>query len=180
MFGNSLSSSFEQCINNANVRAGSDYEWGVAGGINGGAGSSVDKEKGSSFTNCYNTGNISSPKSHIGGFTGFLRSGEIINCYNIGNVSGSVFIGGIVGELGLNNVGGKINNVYNLNSASIVGNSYVGSIYGQKWSGTVTLTDNINEATLKTYAKVLDENIWTEDINNINNGYPILKWQLEI
>ena len=75
------------CYNTGDVYSESgDYIGGIAGGNDG------------TITACYNTGDVYSESGdYIGGIAGG-NNGTIIACYNTGDVSGSLNIGGIVGQ----------------------------------------------------------------------------------
>lgn len=100
--------------------------------------------------------------------------GSIINSYNVGTVSGDTKkTGGVVG-----NGVPTFTNCFNLNTTS----AYAVGHNTSPW-GTLedTWPDHIvtkTEADMKNLAGTLGDN-WSNDINNINDGYPVLKWQLE-
>ena len=120
--------------------------------------------------NCYNVGSIEGNNS-IGGIVGEQSAGEICNCYNTGIITGTDKVGGIVGT----------NNVYNLTTV-IIKNAYslegvCDNLYGYNGTGSI-----IEESSIKTSDEVKSlfsilGNVFKEDVNNINNGYPILNWQ---
>ena len=112
--------------------------------------------------NCYNTGNINSRQA--GGLCAYLGSGDVGNCYN------AVFVGpnasAVVG--GYRDDKKKLKNYYLSNCGTEIANIYVSN----------SLNDiRVTEDELRNLAQVLGED-FTEDVENINNGYPILKWQL--
>ena len=89
------------------------------------------------------------------------------NSYNIGTISGSEK-GGIVG----------VNDIYD-DYKGIIKNSYCLdeiNLYGIN-KGTISEEcSSESSINLKSMASILGES-FKEDTNNINSGYPILKWQ---
>lgn len=170
----------------------------TAGGISGGR---------SSATNCYNTGTIELSKSSgfIGGIEGSTNE-KVYKCVNIGNLittdeKRASFMGGIIarsadiieqcynfgqistentnhngGILGENNYTEVINCYYKRGTAS-------GAIDGEDLEGQAEVCE---ESQMPSVIEVIQNqieidgqnmNVWKEDTNNINNGYPILYWQ---
>lgn len=153
---------------------------------------------------CYNSGNIyalinnSSNESNVGGIIAVYNNGSLNNIYNRGNVmvelyGHTLYAGGIVGRCR-----GSINNSYNVGDIiNIESNSdcLVGEIAGNI-SSTATISNTfyikdkayalnsskeclislISNEELKNSASSLGKS-FKEDTNDINNGYPILKWQ---
>ena len=103
---------------------------------------------------------------------------QVKNCYNVGNVSATakeIYMGGIIGINGESNTykGGTISNCYCTTATTY-------SYYYWNGSKIVTSTTGKVEAnTLKTYLNKLGDE-FEEDEENINNGYPILKWQKNV
>ncbi len=156
----------------------------------------------SSLKNCYNAGNIEVGRTYgAGGITGFY--GNISNCYNIGKVEGnSYYLAGIIGGsdstdtiTGCYNTGNIIgdgssgvsgNGKGNIKECYYLEGSALGGIKGQDIEGqamplpksempsviSVLMTDNEQ---VEWNGQMVD--VWKEDTNNINNGYPILYWQ---
>ena len=130
------------------------------------------------ISNCYNIGNVTANSNKeelfVAGITSKGISGEespeIKNCYNIGNVYGSCserkYIGGIASLLSA-----KITNCYYLNQDNFTNNgAEAGTVITEeemKQDSFVELLNNGNE-----------EEIWKKD-TGINNGYPILMWQIK-
>lgn len=171
---------------------GQQYVGGIVGGT-------------SSYTyvsESYNKAKISG-KNYIGGISGYyVTQGTVRNCYNIEEISGETNIGGIVG--GCANVYNIwISYCYN-NGKIMATNSYLGGIVGKKGYsdfsycyyeentalfgiGSSTLTTGNDSGTTKltqdqmpTVLSVINsDNAFVEDTNNINNGYPLLAWQVE-
>lgn len=154
---------------------------------------------------CYNIANItvtgkdSAGSAYLGGIVGGTgnSSSSIKNCYNIGtiksNVSGNS-IGGITGCLGWDgswtlsnciNVGQSYNNHDQLPTVDFGNSSYsFGRVVGYNDSNDkITNSISTTKEQLKNYTNEELKNKLGEefvrDESNINNGYPILKWQLE-
>ncbi len=135
----------------------------ISGGIVGQLNDSIVK-------NCYNTKSINA-NGPAGGIVGSANNGEILNCYNIGDVKG-YYVGSIIG------VGSskKVEDCYYLDKIKLTGNTNPNGIIGipktsEYMKGKAFITD-LNEE--KWFVA------WTEDKNNINNGYPIFNKILNI
>jgi len=104
---------------------------------------------GTTVSNCYNTGVVSSSSffySHSGGIAGYINGGTINNCHNTGSVSASAtsstgysyyYSGGIAGYANSTD----FNNCYNTGNVSASANayfSYSGGITGNTSGGTIT------------------------------------------
>ena len=184
----------ESCIvvNSYNIGNVIDGTVDIAGGILGGWGI---------VKNSYNTGNVSSKSFSIGGIAGWETS-SYYN-YNLGNVNSTVSsIGGIIGS----NSGDKI--IEHCYNSGIIDSLYGGGIFGYQYGAskienlTVKLTNNyylsgsakyglgtyrsnqgaepLSQEEMPSVISVINgDNAFVEDTNNINNGYPILKWQAE-
>ena len=115
--------------------------------------------------NSFNLGNVISQGIHIGGITGETY-GKIENCYNIADITGVGNVGGITGA-----ITGNIENCYTI--ANITADYNIGTFYGYTLKGIVencySKNDEFNASNLGSAFK--------EDNDNINNGYPVLKWQ---
>ncbi len=154
----------ENCFSAVNVEASSQ-----AGGI---VGYGVNSP---TITNSYNTGNIHlsstmQTNKYVGGIIGFASTGTISNTYNVGNItalfSSSSNIGGISGYASSN----VINSYYK--SSSIVGGNNLGTSKSDnelKEVGILSLL-NSNQSVFP----------WASDVNDLNNGYPVLKWQNDV
>ena len=179
-------STIENCHNDVNITvttSGVHYFGGFAG------------SNYANVSNCYNSGNISIiTSSAVGGFIGSSFSGNITNCYNLGTISGGSgsHISGIVGQLR----GGAVSTSYNI--GSITGSTNVGAIVGQKQSGTISdnyyltgtasygigstsdTTGVMPDTDMKAPAFVTTLGDAFIADTDINNGYPIFPWQLEV
>ena len=153
----------------------------------------------STVYNSYNYGSIVSLAASVGGISGW--NSNIYFSYNSGQVNGENerWTGGILGAF---------ENIINLKSNYNLGTVNGGGIVGvqQSGNGLSTLLSNIksnyfsNESAsygfyayksnqgaeplsqeeMPSVISVINgDNAFVEDTNNINNGYPILKWQAE-
>ena len=154
----------ESCYNTGNI-----HGYRLAGGITGGILQGEIKD-------CYNTGNVEVENRTAGGISGYIHYyseatlgyTRIINTYSIGEVSGPSYVGASIGEIANKEIPEASNNyALNQNSLPAIG-------------GDVT-SDNVN-AQLKTSdeLKQLTDilgSAFKTDTGNINDGYPILRWQ---
>ena len=170
-----------KCYNKATIKSKVPNGFGnnaSAGGIAG-----VFKGK---LLNCYNVGSVDAEGDiiRIGGFASDTSATsntdvKFENSYNIGNIgtqskfATTQYVGGIVASNGIS----ETNYTATISNSYCIANTQYAYYY---WNGTTpnaTSTQGRIEAnTLKGYTKTLGD-AYTEDTNNINNGYPILKWQ---
>lgn len=168
------------CYNSSNITSNDNYVGGIAGFIN----------KGTIIESCYNNGNVTSSRA-VGGIVGGIGNSTVKNCYNSGSLKGSN-VGGISYQV----IGtGLIENCYNIgiltstNAISIncSGNDSAKVTFKNNYylENTVNGTNDIynieqnkvkNEQEMKNLYSILGE-MYKEDTNNINNGYPVLYWQ---
>ncbi len=147
-----------------NIENGGTYVGGIVG-------QAIDGK----ILNCYNSGGVKSEYINGGGIVGQVtKEGRVSNCYNIGIVSNQgVCIGNIAGS------------AYN---EVVIENCYfskeICNLEGVERTNGMTSIETI-EKTIS-YMKISDfvddlnknEEIFVIDIG-INDGYPILKWQVE-
>ena len=174
-----------ECFNSGQIN-GNQHIGGIVGGLWG----STDNNL---LEKCYNTGNING-NSAVGGILG-TNQGDTNSCYNKGNVSGENIVGGIVG-----NNQGILKNCYNISSINS-NTAYVGGIAGQNDRGTIKSTyslegtcaniigRNVNNGTIEMSEIKTEQDMklltpilgdaFEEDEENLNNGYPVLKWQVK-
>ncbi|MCI8760166.1 MAG: hypothetical protein HFJ34_03455 [Clostridia bacterium] len=169
-----------ECYNTGDITATSDSRCGYSGGIIGMSG--IEKLW---IKNCYNTGKIVSKGisggvffykySSSGGIVGYIdKNLECSYCYNIGKIEAQQDYGGILGCDGRNNGHGggtlaQFTNLYYLDTSAdyIVGNSNhdeTGKLSENSMKGNVLL-DNLNDN-------------WTQS-KDLNDGYPVLSWQVK-
>lgn len=152
--------------------------------------------------NGYNYGNVESNAGSTGGISGWYSS--IYNSFNLGDVSGNTMdAGGILGQ----GVDGSANqniiyNNYNkgkINGGGILGVQYnvldysgfnlklknnyylnTSANYGLGYYKSNQGAEPLSQDEMPSVISVINgDNAFVEDTNNINNGYPILKWQAE-
>lgn len=123
---------------------------------------------------CYVTGHIGNNQigaivSHNGVYGG---EGYIYDCYALAKVDDSTYNGSLAAVQSFQGKGGYIYNSYYANSETTLT-----SVAHPEYYGNVTNCYHNQEVT----ASVLNTNeeIWVDDNENINNGYPLLKWQTE-
>lgn len=89
------------------------------------------------------------------------------NCYNIGKVGGNNFIGGIAGANGTN---------CSIYSCYYEENTFSYGVNSNKDIGTTKLP----MADMPSIISVINgDNAFVEDADGINDGYPILAWQVQ-
>ena len=155
----------------------------------------------SSVSSCYNYGNIYGMLQSAG-IVGGLQ-GTVLQSYNLGGILPSDGAeknigGGIVGQLynptipkvynsynsGMVNGGGIIGSDYdsNGNDYILLGNYYLetSALYGINYLKSNIGAEPLPADEMPSVISVINgDNAFVEDTNNINNGYPILKWQAE-
>lgn len=164
------SGTIEECVNSGTITMKTGA---IMGGI-------VARAYGGNIQNCYNTGILIGTGDTYGGIIGYTGDASdntisLKNCYNIGKLqTGTHLQGGIVG----NNEKLKMQatNNYWLDTCGA-------SVGSGRPSGNTNAVSK-TEAQMKALAATLGDS-YTNDIQNedgswkYNNGYPILKWQLE-
>ena len=156
---------------------------------------------------CYNLGEIVGNGKYLniaGIIARKYANGEINNVFNIGSIvtkgENIRAAGGIIGQLEGTSNHININNAYNIGKIEAEKQTEImGSIAGTNWSDVMTYNNcfylagtcdvgvdfgnstgikelqNISE--FPSVLKVVNGGAFKEDVNNINNGYPILDWQ---
>lgn len=164
--GGSTNQVIEECYNSGNIYCDCVIKAKI-GGIEGNR-----FWQSTILKNSYNTGTIyfnNAQSCSVGGITGYMNGNTTTNCYNIGEIVSknieSCFIGALIGESNSNI--SRITNCYYYMSTQI---GICGGGNGQS-SSISSYTTN-----LKNMAEILGSS-YTNDEENINNGYPILKWQ---
>ena len=174
----------ESC-SNVTIQQGAGFTYGA--GI-------VAQFNSGTIINCYNKGKIHVSKGCSGGIAAYLlNNAKIENCYNIGIIQEEGIIantdsisklrGGIVGSQGFSWAvaeNAKVNNCYYLDTAS----TYLTYQYNGTTKQYESILKNKKTSTeLMNLASALGSE-WTNDVKDAsgnwkyNNGYPILKWQL--
>ncbi len=180
-------SKIKNCYNTGNVVSQYNVTWACVGGISCSTtyyDTTYGQKKSNEIINCYNLGKIQvkgqTPFVYMGGVLGLIQLGHtnINNCYSSGGMStqytDNIKYGGILGRI-VNNEQTTITNCSTTSAMAI------GQNEGTSTSQTIT---NVNggQTNLPSVLSVIntDNNgVFVEDSKNINNGYPILKWQLE-
>ena len=156
----------DKCILENSYNSGTIYSTSFSSAQASCTGGIIGVNDNSTVINVYNIGSVSGLYKYIGGIAGVNR-GILENAYNIGNIDGESF-GGIVGN----------NEIYN-DSIGIIRNSYCLDnypLYGNNLSTISLECITLDETQLKLITTTLGS-AFKIDIENINNGYPILGWQ---
>ncbi len=160
----------EKCYNLANITGGV-RTCGIVGSISG---------SNAKIVNCYNIGSITG-YSNTNAIAGIARrasvakgsTAKIISCYNIGILSN----GAIKGISDID----KIYNSFYLSTCGATDDSQNKSKTDSELKGIKDILDqvfSINDE--ENSVEIIEEdqqNVWNKDIENINQGYPILNWQ---
>ncbi|NLE26597.1 MAG: DUF1533 domain-containing protein, partial [Clostridiaceae bacterium] len=157
------------CYNTGKVEGSNAGSKNGVGGIAGRNGNNNTAYEVGTIDSCYNTGEVgSSAQKWVGGIVGFQNAkSPISNCYNIGTiVPGAGYNNPIVGQF----EGTCINN-YSLDTIYASGASIAET--------GVRLTETQFKDTAYTDTSILTllGNGFVADTLNINNGYPIFRWQ---
>lgn len=161
-----------KCGNTGNMGNGTEVPAGIAG----------DNTETGIVEGCYNTGNINGNRK-TGGIIG-NNAGIVRYCYNTGEISHS----GIIGEnvASNNNSEAGVYNCYNIGKVTeyqIARNSENRLADAKCFylSETATEDGGVTADTMKSAGFIsvdyLSPDFFKQDTENINNGYPILKWQ---
>lgn len=146
-----------ECYNEGNVTGQS------AGGILG----SYFQGSSAFITDCYNKGNITAvegtnaDRTAAGGLAGVARNVAFSNCYSIGEVRSDNYLGCLVGY-GVGSV--EIENCYYLTSTCT--ESEYGEPKDEDYMRSQEFVDVLNGRD--------GELVWALDVDNINDGFPIL------
>lgn len=197
-------SEIKNCYNLGEINASANSGVGVgAGGIvsNQSLGMIENCFNGGNI-NCKIDGTVNG-YSRAGGVVSWVIDGDVKNVYNCGSINISsenknIYAGGIVGENRKN-----VLNVYNIGKIDNINNTkncWCGEIFGVVTEGVsssnafylnnnpVGLENSISCNTSQITSEQLksdeilnllnqDAVVWKEDVDNINDGYPILYWQ---
>ena len=160
----------------------------------GGGGLVGENQNTGSITNSYSAGNV---RGHfVGGLVG-TNLGSIINSFSTASVSGNERVGGLVGTNGANGINGSIINSFSIGSVS--GNRLLGGLVGMNEERSVVINsyynfqtsgqnDNSGKGTPRNTAQMKTQNtfdgwdfesIWGMNAN-INNGYPYLRYFVDV
>lgn len=101
--------------------------------VNSGGGLIAYLGNGSTISNSYSTGDVTSTGSNVGGFIGMIQYNTIVtNCYSTGNVVGTVNVGGLLGHAWDSET---ITSCYSLGDVS--GTDDMGGLIGHMGGGSI-------------------------------------------
>lgn len=172
----------ENCSMSGTVTSTGTSTKGYAGGIIGTCNST-----GAIIKGCYNTASISG--SYAGGILGYnTKSAAISHCYNTGTITGSTRSAGIAGQSSSGSIsycysiGTSKNGICGFSNATITSCYYLAENTSDADSapgGTATGYQEIENAdSLLEALNAGAEALFEADTTSINNGYPVLSWQL--
>ena len=135
--------------------------------------------KTNSVVDCYNVGTINGKSTRgkeVGGIAGYATAiSRLANTYSAGRVvmTGSTLPlqGALIGKISASSAPLFVNLYYS--DATMWGIGYVSSVQQTADFSMVTRTSNITASALNA-----GRDIWTQNVG-LNNGRPVLKWQLE-
>ena len=183
--GSLASGNVQQCVNNGDIKlyqmkdAETDLNMINVGGIVGLMNSAGND---ASISDCYDRGDIASESEKdtagCGGIVGRTDTeGSVKNCYSTGDISGKAGqTGGVAGIRAESDKAVYENNYYLENSV----NKANGGLSGDQSKDDANKTYAKTKSELSALAGMLG-NMFTDDSEiSINDGYPVLKWQLGI
>ncbi len=166
---------FESCYNNGAITSRATAYEGFTGGILG----ETDGVRSLKITNCYNVGTLSSNPGFSGGIVGYANNYykkytmyiTIQNCYSIGIESTNSHKGGVISWAD----GGSY---LSLNTSNVYWANNVGATAGiVNYSSQAGIVGTAKE-NIKGITATLGNKNWVVDSYGLNNGYPILRWQI--
>ena len=128
------------------------------------------------INNCYNIGTVEYNGARNGGGVVGVAQRNITKCYNLGNLISSENMGGIVGS----DYGVSISDSYYLTgvaSTAVAYDANSGKMLPEDQLGKGMPMDKSDMPSI--LSVVNKDNEFIEDVTNINDGYPVLKWQVE-
>lgn len=186
-----LNCNIRRSYNNGTVN-GKTYVGGIVGSI-------AD----SKVTDCYNAGSIASTDAYLGGLIGAARGMTyVMGCYNLGKVAGAKgHVGGIIGVFYTGQEGscafsscynvGKVTGKSSANDVGALGGMIFNFITKKSYflldSGPINnhgIPKSDEDMKIAEFVDLLNEgwinDLYVTDITpNINNGYPVLPWQVK-
>lgn len=166
----------ENCSFDGSVIAKGNYVGGIVANI------VTNSEAASTITGCCNSGEING--KYAGGILGYTTAkATISHCYNTGTINGTTRSAGISGQQTTGNIsycyniGSSASGIYGFSNASITNCYYLNDetvTSGGTASGYEKIAD---KSALLDLLNAGSEKPFSEDKNNINNGYPVLSWQ---
>ena len=168
----------ENCSFSGSVTSTGTSTKGYTGGI---IGTVVSKN--AVITGCCNTADISG--SYAGGILGYTsQSASVSSCYNTGDISGKTRSAGIAGQQSKGeisycyNTGDSTNGIAGFSNA-VITNCYYLNDEASAPGGTATGYEKITDkAALLKNLNAGAQKLFSEDTSNMNDGYPVLTWQL--
>lgn len=146
----------------------------LEGNVSGAIGGTQKTERYVSY--CYNLGNIQA--NGLAGGIAIGQTGSISNCINGNNNISGTTKGGITGSC--NNISSSdiYNCIYKSGKFSGIGSARNG------WYGSTTKFNSNSGCTAKDEIEMpsvirIVGNVFVEDTEGINNGYPLLAWQVD-
>jgi hypothetical protein len=117
--------------------------------------------------NSYSIANVQGNNA-VGGFVGLIDENTIIkDCYSNGQVTGNFDVGGFIGKIDSLNTVTIINSYWNMETSG-----QTTSAAGEgRTTAEMTLPYSGNS-----YVDWDFGSVWADDIYNLNEGYPMLKW----
>ncbi len=168
----------ENCSMSGSVTTTGKSTKGYAGGITG-----TVAAKGAVVVGCCNSAKISG--TYSGGIIGYNKnSADISCCYNTGDITGTSRSAGIAGQQSNGtisfcyNIGKSTNGIAGFSNCTITNCYYLNdeaSVPGGTASGYEKIAD---KQSLLSDLNAGVQKLFSDDKININDGYPILTWQL--
>ena len=165
----------ENCFNRRNINANGGNTLVLVGGI---VGADAENSVNSNINNFYNNAKIQGSTSSnmnrgVGGITGGIANNatnaSINNAYNTGSIEAEGLSSSQVGSISGSNLI-TLSNCF-----------YLKGTYSIGVAGSGTVTGVIEWDSIDKFPSVLsvvnEDEVFKEDTNNINNGYPILDYQ---
>ena len=153
------SNALTDSVNTGNVTA-ARYAGGIAGTL----------YNNGTVENVYSTGKVTATNMYAGGLIGDFRYGTVKNAYTTSSLDASTY-GGAFGLLESPNVQKTVQNVFYLN---VIADDAIGNANGCAVQGT---PQSATSDELKIKAEALGDAFY-ENETDLNNGYPLLYWQV--
>ncbi len=179
-----LQGTVQRCANFGDVMAYSSVAAGIAAYIS----------RQSYVYDCYNRGDVTVGYQHAGGIAGLVPNVSLTveNCYNAASVETTssdynnwASVGAIVGYLQYTSGYVTMDRVYintDYNTNQYSGISYIGTTSANVNIGSscaeITSTTMQTETFLAMLNSRENDNVWSADQDNINNGFPVLTFQV--
>ena len=145
------------CVNNGIVAGQQSDVGGIVGNLN---------DSNAKVINSFNTKEIAG-MSHAAGIIGNCNKGQVLNCYSIGSISGANSINSVIGVKSATDAISR-NNFF-LSTLSTTDENATSKTMEEMKSQEMVNLLNMGQA----------DQPWALDTMGINDGYPVLKWQME-